>query len=62
MDKLVINQLPLETLRGQRVFVRLDVDTEPSPAGNLFDENKLHASLPTSEPRATSDRQQRGWR
>jgi hypothetical protein len=30
MDKMVINQLPSETLRGNRVFVRLDAASEPS--------------------------------
>src|SRR5437016_9520469 len=49
MDKMVINQLPREDLRGQRVFVRLDTDTEPSSSGELFDESKLRASLPTLE-------------
>jgi phosphoglycerate kinase len=49
MDKVVINQLPLEKLRGQRVFVRIDADAEPSPSGALFDESKLRSSLPTLE-------------
>ena len=49
MDKLVINQLLRENLRGKRVFVRLDADTEPSSSGVLFDASKLHASLPTLE-------------
>lgn len=47
MDKVVINQLPVEQLRGKRVFVRLDVDTEQSSADGLFDESKLRACLPT---------------
>jgi phosphoglycerate kinase len=49
MDKLQINQLPVEYLRGKRVFVRIDVEGERTPAGFLFDEYKLRASLPTLE-------------
>ena len=49
MDKVVINQLPLEKLRGRRVFVRIDADAEPSPSGALFDESKLLSSMPTLE-------------
>ncbi len=49
MDKVVINQLPVEKLRGRRVFVRIDVDMETSPSGVLFDESKLRSSLPTLE-------------
>src|SRR5437899_3562736 len=49
MDKLLINQLSPEYLRGKRVFVRIDVDGEETPAGVVFDENKLRASLPTFE-------------
>src|SRR5262245_40055388 len=49
MDKVVINQLPVEKLRGQRVFVRIDADAELSPSGVLFDESKLRSSLPTLE-------------
>src|SRR5215475_3558352 len=49
MDKVVINQLPVEKLRGRRVFVRIDADAEPSPSGVLFDESKLRSSLPTLE-------------
>ena len=49
MDKVVINQLPVEKLRGRRVFVRIDVDPEPSSSDVLFDESKLRSSLPTLE-------------
>jgi phosphoglycerate kinase len=49
MDKMVINQLPVEKLRGQRVFVRLDTATAPSSCGVLFDESRLRSSLPTVE-------------
>jgi phosphoglycerate kinase len=49
MDKVVINQLPIETLRGRRVFVRIDADAETSSSGVLFDESKLRSSLPTLE-------------
>ena len=49
MDKAVINQLPIESLRGKRVFVRMDADIgEPSSALPL-DEHKLRATLPTLE-------------
>src|SRR6267142_7079299 len=47
MDKLLINQLSPEYLRGKRVFVRIDVDGEETPSGILFDEHKLRDSLPT---------------
>jgi phosphoglycerate kinase len=49
MDKVVINQLPIEHLSGKGVFVRIDVDKEQSSSGVFFDENKLRASLPTLE-------------
>src|SRR6266850_1371300 len=49
MDKLLINQLSPEYLRGKRVFVRIDVDGEETPSGILFDEHKLRDSLPTLE-------------
>src|SRR6266850_5265696 len=49
MDKLLINRLPAEHLRGKRVFVRIDVAGEETPAGFLFDEHKLRLSLPTLE-------------
>jgi len=49
MDKVVINQLPVEKLRGRRVFVRIDADAEQSSSGVLFDECKLRSSLPTLE-------------
>ena len=49
MDKVVINQLPVEKLRGRRVFVRIDADSELSGPGVLFDESKLRSSLPTLE-------------
>jgi phosphoglycerate kinase len=49
MDKVVINQVPVEKLRGRRVFVRIDADAELSSSGALFDECKLSSSLPTLE-------------
>jgi phosphoglycerate kinase len=49
MDKLVINQLPIERLRGHRVFVRIDADIEQSPDGLRMDDHKLRAALPTPE-------------
>src|SRR5262245_39841842 len=49
MDKAVINQAPVEKLRGQRVFVRIDADAETPAPGALFDESKLRSSLPTLE-------------
>jgi phosphoglycerate kinase len=49
MDKLAINQLPVESLRGRRVFVRVDADTEAAPAGRAFGEPNLRAALPTLE-------------
>jgi phosphoglycerate kinase len=49
MDKVVINQLPVEKLRGRRVFVRIDADAAPSSSGVIFDESKLRSSLPTLE-------------
>jgi phosphoglycerate kinase len=49
MDKAVINQAPVEKLRGQRVFVRIDADAETPAPGALFDESKLRSSLQTLE-------------
>jgi len=50
VDKAVINQLPIETLRGKRVFVRIDADLEePSSELPVVDEHKLRAALPTLE-------------
>ena len=49
MDKLIINQLPVENLRGKRVFVRIDVDTTLAPPGVFFDESKLCSTLATLE-------------
>jgi phosphoglycerate kinase len=49
VDKLVINQLPLENLRGKRVFVRIDADIQETSSGPPMDEYKLRASLPTLE-------------
>ena len=49
MDKLIINQLPVENLRGKRVFVRIDIDTTLAPPGVLFDEGKLCLALATLE-------------
>jgi phosphoglycerate kinase len=46
MDKVIINQLPVENLRGKRVFVRIDTSAEQSSS---FDEGKLRSSLPTLE-------------
>jgi phosphoglycerate kinase len=49
MDKLVINQLPVEKLRGKRVFVRIDVGAEQTITGAFLDDSKLRASIPTIE-------------
>ena len=49
MDKLVINQLPVERLIGKRVFLRVDAGVDQSSPGARFDESKLRATLPTSE-------------
>jgi phosphoglycerate kinase len=49
MDKLAINQLPIESLRGKRVFVRVDADIQETSLGPPMDEYKLRASLPTLE-------------
>ena len=49
MDKAVINQLPIESLRGKRVFVRIDADIEQPSDGLPLDEDKLRAALPTLE-------------
>lgn len=48
MYKLIVNQLPVETLRGQRVFVRIDIDGQDALAASV-DDRKLLASLPTLE-------------
>ena len=47
MDKAVINQLALESLRGRRVFVRIDAHNEEPWSGPPVDESKLRAILPT---------------
>jgi phosphoglycerate kinase len=47
MDKAVINQLALESLRGRRVFVRIDAHNEEPWSGPSVDESKLRAILPT---------------
>jgi phosphoglycerate kinase len=49
VDKAVINQLPIESLRGRQVFVRIDAASEESPDGQPVDRDKLRASLPTLE-------------
>jgi phosphoglycerate kinase len=49
LDKAAINQLPIENLRGKRVFVRIDADTEGTILGPPVDEHKLRVSLPTLE-------------
>jgi phosphoglycerate kinase len=49
MDKAVINQLPIDRLRGKRVFVRVDAASEEPADGHLVDPGKLRASLPTLE-------------
>src|SRR5258708_1443236 len=48
MDKVVINQLPVEKLTGKRVFVRIDANGEGSDFSHL-DQNKLNLCLPTLE-------------
>ena len=49
MDRAVINQLPIENLRGKRVFVRIDADVEEPSPGPPMDEHKLRVALPTLE-------------
>ncbi len=49
MNKLIVNQLPVETLRSKRVFVRVDVDAQYAPMPALVDDTKLRATLPTLE-------------
>ena len=49
MDKLAINQLPIENLRGKHVFVRIDANLEEISSGPPVDEHKLRVSLPTLE-------------
>ena len=49
MDKAVINQLPIDSLRGKRVFVRVDAAGEETADGHPVDQDKLRASLPTLE-------------
>jgi phosphoglycerate kinase len=49
MDKLVINQVPIENLRGKRVFVRIDADFEETSTELPIDKHKLRVSLPTLE-------------
>jgi phosphoglycerate kinase len=49
MDKLVINQLPIENLRGKRVFVRIDADVDEASSKFPVDEYKLRAAQPTLE-------------
>ena len=47
MDKAVINQLPMENLRGRRVFVRIDADADESANGSRPSDDKLRLVLPT---------------
>jgi phosphoglycerate kinase len=47
MDKLVINQLPIENLRGKRVFVRIDADVDEASSKFRMDEHKLRVAQPT---------------
>lgn len=49
MDKLVINQLPIDRLRGKRVFVRVDVDIDEGSVELPIDEHKLRGARPTLE-------------
>ena len=49
MDKLVINQLPIDRLRGKRVFVRIDVDIDEASVEVPIDEHKLRGARPTLE-------------
>ena len=47
MNKLIVNQLPAESLRGKRAFVRIDVDSQHLATPALGDEDKLRQALPT---------------
>lgn len=49
MDKVIINQLPAAKLRGQRVFIRIDVGEQLTAARDLVDMNSLHTAQPTLE-------------
>jgi phosphoglycerate kinase len=49
MNKVVINRLPIESLRGKRVFVRIDASKEQSFSSAAFDDSKLRSTLPTLE-------------
>ena len=49
MDKLIINQLPAAKLRGQCVFIRIDVGEQLTAARGFVDMNSLRAALPTLE-------------
>jgi len=46
MDKMIVNQLPIDSLRGKRVLLRLDASADPASA-DFVDEYKLRLSLPT---------------
>jgi phosphoglycerate kinase len=45
--------VPIENLRGKRVFVRIDANLEEASSGLPIDEHKLRVSLPTLEYLAT---------
>jgi phosphoglycerate kinase len=47
VDKAVINQMPIDRLRGKRVFVRIDAASEEPADGQYVDRDKLYASVPT---------------
>jgi phosphoglycerate kinase len=49
MDRLVISQLPIENLRGKRVFVRIDADADEAALKFPLDEHKLRLVQPTLE-------------
>lgn len=48
MNKAIINQLPIEQLRGKRAFLRIDANMEETVEPSL-DDYKLRAVLPTIE-------------
>src|SRR5262245_43725330 len=49
MNKVVINQLPVEKLHAKRVFVRIDVDSGETNTGLYLDDGKVRDCIPTLE-------------